>query len=51
MTENTYLDLNAEVNLWDQEGKLQLDKDKDAARAYFREHVNQNTVFFLTAPE
>ena len=51
MTENTYLDLNAEVNLWDQEGKLQLDKDKDAARAYFREHVNQNTVFFHNLEE
>jgi ribonucleoside-diphosphate reductase alpha chain len=34
------------INLWDADGKLQLDKDKDAARAYFLDHVNQNTVWF-----
>lgn len=41
-----YIDLNAEVNLWDAAGNLQIQKDKEAARAYFREHVNENTVFF-----
>jgi ribonucleoside-diphosphate reductase alpha chain len=34
------------INLWDADGKLQLHKDKDAARAYFLDHVNQNTVWF-----
>ncbi|SUC34753.1 Ribonucleoside-diphosphate reductase subunit alpha [Providencia rustigianii] len=41
-----YHSLNAMLNLYDSEGRLQLDKDKQAAHAYFRQHVNQNTVFF-----
>jgi ribonucleoside-diphosphate reductase alpha chain len=39
------------LNLWDEEGKIQFQKDKEAARAYFLEHVNQNTVFFHTLEE
>jgi ribonucleoside-diphosphate reductase alpha chain len=42
----SYHELNAMINLWDADGKLQLHKDKDAARAYFLDHVNQNTVWF-----
>ena len=34
------------LNLYDAEGKIQFDKDREAAHQYFREHVNQNTVFF-----
>ncbi|HHR6030881.1 TPA: class 1b ribonucleoside-diphosphate reductase subunit alpha [Providencia alcalifaciens] len=41
-----YHALNAMLNLYDSEGRLQLDKDKQAAHLYFRQHVNQNTVFF-----
>ncbi|ATG14777.1 class 1b ribonucleoside-diphosphate reductase subunit alpha [Providencia alcalifaciens] len=41
-----YHALNAMLNLYDNEGRLQLDKDKQAAYLYFRQHVNQNTVFF-----
>ncbi len=41
-----YHALNAMLNLYDSEGRLQLDKDKQAAYIYFRQHVNQNTVFF-----
>jgi ribonucleoside-diphosphate reductase alpha chain len=39
------------INLWDAEGKLQLHRDKEAARAYFLDHVNQNTVFFHSIEE
>ena len=39
------------LNLWDEDGKIQFQKDKEAARAYFLEHVNQNTVFFHTLEE
>jgi len=39
------------INLWDADGKLQLHKDKEAARAYFLDHVNQNTVFFHSLEE
>jgi len=47
----TYHELNAMLNLWDEDGKIQFQKDREAARAYFLEHVNQNTVFFHTLEE
>lgn len=46
-----YHSLNAMLNLYDDEGKLQLHKDKEAARQYFLQHVNQNTVFFHSLAE
>ena len=46
-----YRALNAELNLYDAEGNLQLDKDKEAVRQYFLQHVNQNTVFFHSLEE
>ena len=47
----SYHELNAMLNLYDQNGKVQFDKDKEAARAYFLDHVNLNTVFFHTLDE
>lgn len=44
--QETYKELNAQLNLRGEDGHLQLDKDKEAVRAYFLEHVNPNTVFF-----
>src|SRR3954451_7787804 len=41
-----YHALNAMLNLYDANGKIQFDADKRAAREYFLQHVNQNTVFF-----
>lgn len=41
-----YHSLNAMLNLYDAEGHIQFDKDRLAARHYFLQHVNQNTVFF-----
>lgn len=41
-----YHALNAMLNLYDSEGKIQFDADKKAAHAFFLQHVNQNTVFF-----
>ena len=43
--------LNAMLNLYDSDGKIQFDKDKEAAREYFLQHVNQNTVFFHSLEE
>src|SRR4051794_14388634 len=34
------------LNLYGADGEIQFDKDREAARAYFLQHVNQNTVFF-----
>lgn len=47
----SYQDLNAMINLWGADEKLQLEKDKLAVRKYFLEHVNQNTVFFHSLQE
>ncbi|MEC8917341.1 MAG: class 1b ribonucleoside-diphosphate reductase subunit alpha [Pseudomonadota bacterium] len=46
-----YHALNAMLNLYDADGHLQLDKDREAARQYFLQHVNQNTVFFHSLKE
>ncbi|VFS54398.1 class 1b ribonucleoside-diphosphate reductase subunit alpha [Moellerella wisconsensis] len=41
-----YHALNAMLNLYDSQGNIQFEQDKLAAHHYFRQHVNQNTVFF-----
>ncbi|MDX5592291.1 class 1b ribonucleoside-diphosphate reductase subunit alpha [Pseudovibrio sp. SPO723] len=46
-----YHALNAMLNLYDTEGKIQFEADRQAARQYFLEHVNQNTVFFHSLEE
>jgi len=46
-----YHALNAMLNLYDADGNIQFDKDREAARQYFLQHVNQNTVFFHTLKE
>ena len=46
-----YHALNALLNLYDDDGKIQFDKDRAAARQFFLQHVNQNTVFFHNLQE
>jgi ribonucleoside-diphosphate reductase alpha chain len=46
-----YHALNAMLNLYDANGQIQFDADKRAAREYFLQHVNQNTVFFHSLKE
>lgn len=46
-----YHALNAMLNLYDAEGKIRFDADRMAARQYFLQHVNQNTVFFHSLDE
>ena len=41
-----YHELNALLNLYDAEGSIQFEADRQAARQYFLQHVNKNTVFF-----
>lgn len=43
--------LNAMLNLPDDKGQIQFDADRMAARQYFLQHVNQNTVFFHSLEE
>ena len=44
ISEMDYHSLNAMLNLYDEDGRIQF--DKQAARQYFLQHVNQNMVFF-----
>ncbi|MBN9678184.1 class 1b ribonucleoside-diphosphate reductase subunit alpha [Salipiger bermudensis] len=46
-----YHALNAMLNLYDDEGHIRFDADRMAARQYFLQHVNQNTVFFHSLDE
>ena len=46
-----YHALNAMLNLYDGEGNIRFDADRMAARQYFLQHVNQNTVFFHNLDE
>ncbi len=39
------------LNLYGAGGEIQFDKDREAAHQYFRQHVNQNTVFFHNLDE
>jgi ribonucleoside-diphosphate reductase alpha chain len=47
----SYHELNAMLNLYDANSKIQFEKDKEAAKAYFLDHVNLNTVFFHSIEE
>ncbi|WP_295512792.1 class 1b ribonucleoside-diphosphate reductase subunit alpha [uncultured Sulfitobacter sp.] len=46
-----YHALNAMLNLYDSQGHIRFDADRMAARQYFLQHVNQNTVFFHSLDE
>ncbi|WP_082733651.1 class 1b ribonucleoside-diphosphate reductase subunit alpha [Polycladidibacter hongkongensis] len=46
-----YHALNAMLNLYDSDGQIQFEADRQAARQYFLEHVNLNTVFFHSLKE
>ena len=46
-----YHALNAMLNLLSERGDIQFSADKEAARQFFLQHVNQNTVFFHNLKE
>lgn len=46
-----YHALNAMLNLYGPDGKIQFEQDRLAAREYFLQHVNPNTVFFHSLRE
>ena len=46
-----YHAMNAMLNLYDENGNIQFDMDRKAARQFFLQHVNQNTVFFHNLEE
>ena len=46
-----YHALNALLNLYDDQGRIQFEADRQATHQFFRQHVNQNTVFFHSLAE
>lgn len=46
-----YHALNAMLNLYDREGRIQFEKDGEAVEAFFAAHVRPNTVTFSTTTE
>ncbi|MFT4109873.1 class 1b ribonucleoside-diphosphate reductase subunit alpha [Propionicimonas sp.] len=46
-----YHALNALLNLYDENGHIQFEADRQAAHQYFLQHVNRNTVFFHSLKE
>lgn len=46
-----YIILNAELNFYDKDRKVQYSKDREAVRDYFINEVNPNTVYFHTLEE
>ena len=51
MNNYSYHELNAMLNLYGADKTIQFEKDREAARAYFLDHVNLNTVFFHSLEE
>ena len=51
VNELDYNSLNAMLNLYDENGQIQFDRDKEAARQFFLQHVNKNTWFFHSIEE
>lgn len=47
----THIELNNEIMLRDDKGVLQFDKDKEAVRAYFIDHVNNRMKWFHSLEE
>lgn len=48
-TSPTYFELNNQLNI-PKDGQIQLDKDKDAVRAYFLEYVSPNIFYGACMP-
>lgn len=46
VTEESPNDLNAKLNFWTEDGKIDFDSDKEAARQYHLQYVNQKTQYF-----
>jgi len=44
-----YHALNAMLNLYDADGRIQFSKDHEATRQFFLQHVQPNTVQFASA--
>lgn len=50
-TASKWILLNNEVNIKNEKGQLQLEKDKEAVKSYFVDHINKKMQFFYTLQE
>ncbi|WP_072226465.1 class 1b ribonucleoside-diphosphate reductase subunit alpha [Type-E symbiont of Plautia stali] len=50
-TQLDYHALNAMLNLYDADGRIQFEKDQEATRQFFLQHVEPNTVQFASAAD
>ena len=51
VTDESPVELNAALNLWGPDGKIQFGKDKEAAKQFFLQEVNPTTQHFYTLEE
>ena len=51
VTNETPIELNAQLNLWGPNGEIQFDKDKEAAKQFFLQEVNETTRFHYSLEE
>jgi ribonucleoside-diphosphate reductase alpha chain len=51
VTNESPVELNAELNLWSADGKVQFESDKEAARQFFLQEVNETTRFHYSLEE
>ena len=51
VSEESPINLNAQLNLWSENGKVQFEKDKEAAQQFFLQTVNPSTMFFYSLEE
>lgn len=51
VSEESPINLNAQLNLWDDNHQIQFDKDKEAAQQFFLQVVNPNTMFHYSLRE
>ena len=51
LTNESPIELNAELNLWDADHNIQFDKDKEAAKQFFLQEVNPHTQHFYSLEE
>lgn len=51
VTTESYQDLNAKLNLWTADRKIDFDADKEAARQYHLQEVNTKTMYFPSLEE
>jgi ribonucleoside-diphosphate reductase alpha chain len=51
VSDTSPIDLNAQLNLWSADGKVQFERDREAAKQFFLQEVNPRTMFYYSLSE